>query len=75
MPEGGDNCIEARILLPRGDEIARGHLVTWSYYSNGNIMKRAHMSQILDTRVYLVENTGDKVTKLTANAIAKSLYA
>ena len=57
MPEVGDHYIEAEILLPRGDEMARGHVVAWSHDVNGNIMGRAHTNLILDTRTYQVEFT------------------
>ena len=37
-------------------------------------MGRAHMNPIFNTRMYQVEFTGGKVTELTPNVIAKSMY-
>ena len=37
-------------------------------------MDRAHTSPILDIRTYQVEFAGGKVTELTANTIAESMY-
>ena len=37
-------------------------------------MGRAHKNIILDTRMYQVVFAGGMVTKLTANAIAQSMY-
>ena len=75
MPEVGGYYIEADILLPRWNEIARCHLVAWSHNARGNIMGRAHTNPILDTRMYQVELAGGKVTELTANIIEESMYA
>ena len=55
MPEVEDHYIGAKILLPRGDEMARGHLVVQSNDANRNMMGRAHTSPILNTRTYQVE--------------------
>ena len=38
MPEVGDLYIGAEILLPRGDQMARGHVVARSRDTNGNVM-------------------------------------
>ena len=54
--------------------MARGHVVAWSHDANGNMMGRVHMNPILDTRMYQVEFAGGKVTEVTANVIAESLY-
>ena len=52
MPEAGNHYIGTEILLPRGDKMARGHVVVWSHDTSGNIMGRAHTNLILDTRMY-----------------------
>ena len=54
MPEVGDHYIGAKILLPRGDKLARGHVVVQSHDASGNIMGRAHTNPILDTGMYQV---------------------
>ena len=73
MPEVGDHYIRAEILLTRGDEMARGHVVARSCDANKNVISRAHVNAILNTRMYWVEFTGDKVTELTTNTIAESM--
>ena len=60
-------------MLPRGDKMARGHVVARSREAKGNVMGRSHTNPVLDTRMYQVESTGDKVTELTPNVIAESL--
>ena len=75
MPEVGDLYIGAEILLSRGDQMARGHVVARSREAKGNVMGRSHTSPILDTRMYQVEFAGSEVTELTTNIIAESMYA
>ena len=72
---GGDHYIGAEILLSRGDQMARGHVAARSQDANGNMMGRSHTNPILDARTYQVEFAGGKVTELTANVIAESMYA
>ena len=47
MPEMGDHYIGAEILLPRGYEMARGHVAAWSHNASGNIMGRPVQIQFL----------------------------
>ena len=49
-PELGDHYVEAEILLPRGDEVARGHGVAWSHDASENVRGRAHtnLKDVLD---------------------------
>ena len=75
MPKVGDYYVRAKILLPRGDHMARGHVMARSQDSNGNVVGRSHTNPILDTIMYQVEFAGDKVTELTANVIAESMYS
>ena len=75
MPEVGYHYIGAKILLPRGDEMARGHVVAHSGNANGNAMDRVHTNLILDTRKYQVVFARGKVTELITNIIAESMYA
>ena len=75
FPEVRDHYIGAEILLPRGDEMARSHLVAQSCDANRNILNMSHMNPILDTRTYQVEFAGGKVTESMANVIAESMYA
>ena len=62
------------ILLPRGEQVARGHAVAQSHDTNGHVMGTAHENPILDNMIYQVEFAGCEVTELTANTIAKSMY-
>ena len=55
MPEVGDHYIRAKILLPRGDKMARGHEIAWSCNVDGNVIGRANKNFILNTRMYQVE--------------------
>ena len=52
MPEVGDHYVGAEILLPRGDQMARGHIVAKSRDSNENVMGKPHLNPILDTKMY-----------------------
>ena len=75
MPELNDHYNGAEILLPRMDAMARGHVIMQCHITSGNTMERAHINPILDTKIYQVEFAGGKVTELTSNVIAESLYA
>ena len=55
--------------------MARGHVIAHSHDASGNVMGRAYTNPILDTRIYWVEFAVCKVTKLTTNIIAESMYA
>ena len=73
MPEVGDLYIGADILLPRGNKMARGHVVVCNHDANGNIMGMAHANPMLDTRMDQVEITGGKVKELTVNVITETM--
>ena len=74
MPEVRDHYIRAKILLPRGDKMAKCHFVARSQDANGNVMGRSHTNSILDMRMFQVEFARGEVTALTANIIAESMY-
>ena len=42
MPDVGDHYLGADILLPRGDEIAKGNLVANSHYASENVLDRVY---------------------------------
>ena len=46
----GDHYSRAEMLLPRQDEMARGHVVVHSHDASGNVISRAHANSILDIR-------------------------
>ena len=52
--------------------MARGHVVAQSCDDNGNAMGRPHANPIVNTRMHKVDG---KVTELTVNVIAESMYA
>ena len=53
-----DHYIGAEILLPRGEEMARGVAMARIHDVHGNMMNRAHTNPNLDTRMYQVAYTG-----------------
>ena len=61
MPEIGDLYIGVEMLLPRGDQMARDHVVATSRDADGNVMVRSHTYLTLDTRTHRVEFTGDEL--------------
>ena len=58
MPEIGDPYIRGEILPPRGNQMARDHVVARSQDASGNF----HKNPLLDTRTYQVEFAGGKLT-------------
>ena len=63
MLEVEHHYIGAVILLPKGDDMERGHVVAPRQDDNGNVMDRAYMNPILNTRMYQIEFIGGKVTE------------
>ena len=70
-----DYYTEAKILLPRGNQMTRSHVVVRSQDTNGNVIGRFHINPILELRTYQVEFAGGKFRELTANIIAESIYS
>ena len=73
MSELSDHYIGAKIMLPRGDSMVRGHVVAPRHDSNVNILGRAQAKFILDTKMYQLEFPGGVVAELTDNIIAESM--
>ena len=42
--------------------------------ADGNVMGRTYANPVLDTRTYQVEFAGGKITELTTDVIAESIY-
>ena len=61
IPDVADQYIGAKILSPRGDQMARCHVLAQSYSTNRNVVGRAHANPILDIRLYLVEFSGARL--------------
>jgi hypothetical protein len=70
MPEAGDNYVNASLMLPRGNSLARGTVIGQKRDSRGNPIGNANANPIMDSRVYCVEFDDGDVCKLTANVIA-----
>ncbi len=70
-----DEYIQASIMILRGDTFACGAVVSRKCDAEGNIIGHDHDNPILDCCVYDFEFVDGKVTVLTANAIAKAMYA
>ena len=72
-PEWGDQYVNAEILLPRWDKMARGQVICQKHDANGNPIGRSNQNPILDTHLYEVEFPGGEMTELAANIIAESM--
>ena len=62
-------------MLPHGGTLARGRVTERKRDHEGNVIGRSNANPILDTREYEVNFEDGDVTKLTANAMAESMYA
>ena len=62
-------------MLPCGGTLARGRVTERKCNHEGNFIGRSNANPILDTREYKVKFEDGDVTKMTANAIAESMYA
>ena len=74
-PEVGDNYVNTEVMLPRGDNMARGKAKRRKRDANGNLIGRANTNPILDSRLHEVEFVDGEVTELTANMIADAMFA
>ena len=73
-PKLGDQYVNAEILLPRGDKMARDQVVCLKHDANGNPIGRSNQNPILNTRLYEVEFLGGEMSELAANIISESMY-
>lgn len=74
-PEAHDQYVNAEVMLPRGDKLARGKVIGRKRDANGDVAGRANANPILDTRTYEVEFADGEINELTANIIATSMYS
>ena len=74
-PESQDNYINASVLLPRGEGMAKGTVRKRKRDDENNPVGRANSNPILDTREYVVEFEDGQEAALTAIVIAQSMYA
>ena len=75
MPEADDNYVNTSLMLPRGSALARGTVIVQKRYAQGDPIGNANTNPILDSRMYCVEFEDGDMCELTANVIAKSMYA
>ena len=61
--------------MPRSGTLARVRVIYLKHDHEGNVIVRSNSNPILDTREYEVKFEDGDVTKLTANAVAESMYA
>ncbi len=74
-PETGDEYLQASIMIPQGNTFACGTAVSCKHDAEGNIVGSAHDNLILDSCLYGIKFADGKVTTLTANIIARAMYA
>jgi hypothetical protein len=74
-PEADDNYVNASVMLPRGNALARGTVIGRKCDAQDDPIGNANTNLILDSRVYCVEFKDGDVCELTANVIADSMYA
>ncbi len=74
-PEAGDKYIQASIMIPYGNTFTCRTIVSCKRNAEGHIIGCAHDNPVIGSHVYDVEFANSKVTALTANAIAKAMYA
>ena len=67
--------LNASIVLPRGDKMARGKVVSRKQEVNSNPIGRENTDPFLDSRWYEVEFNNSEVTELTSNVITERMYA
>ena len=73
-PKWGDQYMNAEILLPKGDKMARDKMVHHKQDANGNPIGRSNQNSILVTFLHEVKFPGEEITKLAANMIAELMY-
>ncbi len=74
-PEMGDNYLNADISVPQWGTLSKGCITAQKQDKDGSPVGRANANPILDTREYMLTfNDGDE-TVMSANLIAKAMYA
>ena len=65
--------MNAEILLPRGEKMARGQVICWKQDADGNFIGRSNTIPITPTSLYEVEFLGVEMTEFSASIIAESM--
>ncbi len=74
-PEVGDNYLNAEISVPRGGTLSKGHVTAQKRDKDSNPVGLANAKSILDTREYTFTFDDGDETVMSANLIAKAMYA
>jgi hypothetical protein len=74
-PEAGDNYVNASLMLPCGNSLARGTVIGRKCDARGDPIGNANANPIMDSHIYCIEFNDSDVCELTANVIAESMYA
>ena len=64
------NYVKTSVILPRGNNYARGKSIGQKIYADWNSVRRRNNNPILDNRKYDVEFDDGEVRKLKENMIA-----
>ena len=74
--EYGDKYLGLRVLLPNGDQMLEGTILSRKRTSDGEYLQgKANSNPLLDTRVYNVEFPDGSRDEYTVNMITESLYS
>jgi hypothetical protein len=74
-PEGYDNIINAKIMIPKGDGTIAGKVNKRAKGEDGNPIGFRNSNPLLDTREYEVLIPDGATVSYTANVIAENLYS
>lgn len=73
--EAFDKYLSAEVVLPKGDQMLLGKVVTRKRDLDDNRIGKAHSNPIFDTRLYQVQFSDGHVEEYNANIIAQNLYS
>ena len=73
--ESYDKYVSAKVMVPRGDQLAFGTVVRRKRDFDRNLIGRSDPNPLMDTSVYEVEMEDGALEDYTANIIAESIYA
>ena len=74
-PEVNESYLNVSCMLKIGDRYVRGKVIGRKRDADENTIGRKNNNPILNTREYRVEFDDGRVSELTANVIAESMYA
>ena len=74
MPEVGDHFMEAEIVLPKGDEMLKDHVVAWSHDADKKLQAGLIQIQFMIFRFIKLNLLEVRLQKVTTNVNAESTY-